>query len=61
MQEQFGTTASTLPSNVDVDGHILTNPNHVAKHSADYFVNKVNMKMDNSRPISILPAKLINS
>lgn len=31
----LGTSVSTLPSNVDVDGHILTKPNNVANHFAD--------------------------
>lgn len=51
IQRKYGilyrTDVSTPPSNVDADGHILTKPNDVANHFANYFVSKVNMLREN--------------
>lgn len=47
MEYYTRTDVSTPPSNVDADGHILTKPNDVANHFANYFVSKVNMLREN--------------
>lgn len=56
MQGLLGTSVSAPPSYVDVDGQILTKPNYVVNHFADYFVNKVNMLKEKVKHSSSMKA-----